>query len=58
MVLLAILPIAVFLIFGQPVALLQTARAIEAAHIPIVTKLSLPELSDATKESAPVVVRV
>jgi hypothetical protein len=40
-VLLAILPIAVYFIFGQPVALLQTAGAIEAAHIPIVTGLTL-----------------
>ncbi|WP_017314149.1 Nramp family divalent metal transporter [Mastigocladopsis repens] len=40
-VLLAILPIAVYLFFGQPVGLLQTAGAIEAAHIPIVTGLTL-----------------
>lgn len=31
-VLLAILPIAVYLLFGKPVGLLQTAGAIEAAH--------------------------
>jgi hypothetical protein len=40
-VLLALLPIAVYLFFGQPVGLLQTAGAIEAAHIPIVTGLTL-----------------
>lgn len=40
-VLLAILPIAVYLFFGEPVGLLQTAGAIEAAHIPIVTGLTL-----------------
>lgn len=39
--LLAILPIAVYLFFGEPVGLLQTAGAIEAAHIPIVTGLTL-----------------
>nr|WP_279239654.1 Nramp family divalent metal transporter [Scytonema sp. UIC 10036] len=40
-VLLAILPIAIYLFFGRPVGLLQTAGAIEAAHIPIVTGLTL-----------------
>jgi hypothetical protein len=40
-VLLAILPIVVYLLFGQPVGLLQTAGAIEAAHIPIVAGLTL-----------------
>ncbi|MBE9182478.1 Nramp family divalent metal transporter [Oculatella sp. LEGE 06141] len=40
-VLLAILPIAVYLFFGEPVGLLQTAGAIEAAHIPVVTGLTL-----------------
>lgn len=40
-VLTAALPIAVYLFFGQPVGLLQTAGAIEAAHIPIVTGLTL-----------------
>jgi Mn2+/Fe2+ NRAMP family transporter len=40
-VLLAALPIAVYLFFGQPVALLQTAGGIEAAHIPVVTGLTL-----------------
>jgi Mn2+/Fe2+ NRAMP family transporter len=40
-VLLVVLPIAVYLFFGQPVGLLQTAGAIEAAHIPIVTGLTL-----------------
>lgn len=38
---LAILPIAVYLFFGEPVGLLQTAGAIKAAHIPIVTGLTL-----------------
>lgn len=33
--------IAVYLIFDQPVGLLQLAGAIEAAHIPIVTGLTL-----------------
>ena len=41
MVLLAILPIAVYQIFGEPVGLLKLAGAIEAAHIPIVTGLTL-----------------
>ncbi|NEQ27490.1 MAG: divalent metal cation transporter [Microcoleus sp. SIO2G3] len=40
-VLLAILPIAVYLCFGEPIGLLQTAGGIEAAHIPIVTGLTL-----------------
>ncbi|MEA5602355.1 Nramp family divalent metal transporter [Nostoc sp. UHCC 0252] len=40
-VLLVALPIAVYLFFGEPVALLQTAGGIEAAHIPIVTGLTL-----------------
>ncbi|MBW4481506.1 MAG: Nramp family divalent metal transporter [Tildeniella torsiva UHER 1998/13D] len=39
--LLAVLPAAVYLFFGEPVGLLQTAGAIEAAHIPIVTGLTL-----------------
>lgn len=39
--LLAALPAAVYLFFGEPVGLLQTAGAIEAAHIPIVTGLTL-----------------
>jgi hypothetical protein len=40
-VLLTILPIAIYLFFGKPIGLLQTAGAIEAAHIPIVTGLTL-----------------
>jgi Mn2+/Fe2+ NRAMP family transporter len=40
-VLLTLLPIAVYLFFGEPVGLLQTAGGIEAAHIPIVTALTL-----------------
>ena len=40
-VLLAGLPIAVYLFLGRPVGLLQTAGAIEAAHIPIVAGLTL-----------------
>lgn len=40
-VLLAILPIAIYLIFGKPIGLLQLAGGIEAAHIPIVTGLTL-----------------
>ncbi|MEH1807142.1 Nramp family divalent metal transporter [Nostoc sp.] len=40
-VLLVALPIAVYLFFGEPVGLLQTAGGIEAAHIPIVTGLTL-----------------
>ncbi|MGG6295649.1 hypothetical protein ACQ4M4_14765 [Leptolyngbya sp. AN02str] len=39
--LLAILPITIYLFFGEPVGLLQTAGAIEAAHIPIVAGLTL-----------------
>ncbi len=39
--LLVALPIAIYLFFGEPVGLLQTAGAIEAAHIPIVTGLTL-----------------
>lgn len=41
LVLLAALPIAIYLIFGKPIALLQMAGGIEAAHIPIVTGLTL-----------------
>ncbi len=41
LVLLVALPIAVYLFFGEPVGLLQTAGAIEAAHIPVVTGLTL-----------------
>jgi Mn2+/Fe2+ NRAMP family transporter len=40
-VLLVALPIAIYLFFGEPVGLLQTAGGIEAAHIPIVTALTL-----------------
>jgi type III secretory pathway component EscS len=40
-VLLTILPISVYLFFGKPVGLLQTAGAIEAAHIPVVAGLTL-----------------
>ena len=40
-VLLTALPIAIYLIFGEPVSLLQMAGGIEAAHIPIVTGLTL-----------------
>lgn len=40
-VLLAALPVAVYLFLGKPIALLQTAGGIEAAHIPIVTGLTL-----------------
>ncbi|MFB2771186.1 Nramp family divalent metal transporter [Pelatocladus sp. BLCC-F211] len=40
-VLLVALPIAIYLFVGEPVALLQTAGGIEAAHIPIVTGLTL-----------------
>lgn len=39
--LLAFLPIGVYLVFGKPVGLLQTAGAIEAAHIPVVAGLTL-----------------
>lgn len=39
--LLAVLPIGIYLIFGHPIALLQLAGGIEAAHIPIVTGLTL-----------------
>lgn len=40
-ILLAILPITVYLFFGRPVGLLQMAGAIEAAHIPVVAGLTL-----------------
>lgn len=40
-ILLAILPITVYLFLGRPVGLLQTAGAIEAAHIPVVAGLTL-----------------
>ena len=40
-ILVTILPIALYLIAGQPVNLLKLAGAIEAAHIPIVTGLVL-----------------
>lgn len=40
-VLLTLLPITLYLIFGEPVALLKIAGAIEAAHIPVVTGLML-----------------
>ena len=38
---LAVLPFAVFLIFGDPVALLTLAGSIEAVHIPLVAALTL-----------------
>ncbi|MBD2459750.1 Nramp family divalent metal transporter [Oscillatoria sp. FACHB-1407] len=40
-VLLAILPIVVYLAFGEPVGLLKLAGVVEATHIPIVTGLTL-----------------
>jgi Mn2+/Fe2+ NRAMP family transporter len=40
-VVLAIIPVAVFLLFGNPVALLQLAGAIEAAHLPVLAGLTL-----------------
>ena len=40
-VLLALIPIAVFLIWGEPVAILKLAGTIEAIHIPIVAALTL-----------------
>lgn len=40
-VVLAVIPVAVFLFFGNPVALLQLAGAIEAAHLPILAGLTL-----------------
>jgi len=40
-VLVTILPIVLFVIFGEPVGLLKLAGAIEAIHIPIVTGLIL-----------------
>jgi Mn2+/Fe2+ NRAMP family transporter len=38
---LAIIPILLFLVVGEPVTLLKTAGIIEAVHIPIVTALVL-----------------
>jgi hypothetical protein len=40
-VLVTLLPIALYLIAGKPVTLLKLAGAIEAAHIPIVAALTL-----------------
>ena len=40
-VLLTVLPIGLYLVAGQPVALLKLAGAIEAAHIPVVAGLTL-----------------
>jgi hypothetical protein len=40
-VLLTVLPIALYLAVGKPVGLLKLAGAIEASHIPIVTGLTL-----------------
>jgi Mn2+/Fe2+ NRAMP family transporter len=39
--LVTVLPIALYLVMGEPVALLKMAGAIEAAHIPVVTGLTL-----------------
>ena len=39
--LVTLVPIALYLIFGEPVALLKIAGAIEATHIPVVTALVL-----------------
>jgi hypothetical protein len=41
LILVTLLPIGVFLLVGQPVGLLKIAGAIEAAHIPVVTGLTL-----------------
>jgi hypothetical protein len=38
---LAIMPVAVFLLFGNPVVLLQLVGAIEAAHLPVLAGLTL-----------------
>ncbi len=40
-VLVTLLPIALYLLMGEPVGLLKLAGAIEAAHIPVVTGLTL-----------------
>lgn len=40
-VVLAVVPVGVFLLFGNPVALLQLAGAIEAAHLPVLAGLTL-----------------
>lgn len=40
-VLVTILPIALYLVMGEPVGLLKIAGAIEAAHIPVLTGLTL-----------------
>lgn len=40
-VVLAVIPVAVFLLFGNPVALLQLAGGIEAAHLPVLAGLTL-----------------
>jgi Mn2+/Fe2+ NRAMP family transporter len=41
LVLLTVLPIGLYLVVGEPVELLKTAGAIEAAHIPVVAGLTL-----------------
>jgi Mn2+/Fe2+ NRAMP family transporter len=41
LVLVTLLPIGLYLVAGQPVGLLKVAGAIEAAHIPVVTGLTL-----------------
>lgn len=41
LVLVTLAPIALYLIFGEPVTLLKIAGGIEAAHIPVVTGLML-----------------
>jgi hypothetical protein len=38
---LTVLPVTVYLIMGEPVALLKIAGAIEAAHIPVLTAIIL-----------------
>lgn len=40
-VVLTVIPIALYLVQGEPVALLKLAGAIEAAHIPVVAGLTL-----------------
>jgi hypothetical protein len=41
LVLVTLLPIALYLLTGEPVGLLKVAGAIEASHIPIVASLTL-----------------
>lgn len=59
-VLVTVLPIALFLLVGKPVGLLKVAGAVEAAHIPILTGLTLylnrRQLPDELQPSTPALI--